>query len=76
MSTAPRTPGAADLRADLLADLAGPHPLPGHETALPSTFRRQIPALELRLTPTRWAVVRRTRRGVKVGPWTFGVSRD
>ena len=71
-----RTPAVDDLRADLLADLAGP---PGQEPVVvtaPVPAHRPVPTLQLRLTPTRWAVLRRTRHGLKVGPVSLGLSRD
>lgn len=82
MSTRPRTPASDDLRLDLLADLAGPGPLPGSEplpTAPPAApaapAARRVPALEVRLTPTRWAVSR-TAHGLRVGPWSVALTRD
>ena len=79
MSTRPRSTASDDLRLDLLADLAGPGPLPGAEplaTAPPSVpAPRGVPALEVRLTPTRWAV-HRTAHGIRVGPWSVALTRD
>lgn len=75
--TTRRTPAVDDLRADLLADLSGHRPLPGQEP-VDTTPRpkKQPPALEMRLTPTHWAVLRRTEHGLKVGPLSLGLTKD
>lgn len=75
--TARRTPAVDDLRADLLADLAAGQPLPGQESVDTTPRPKKQPAaLEMRFTPTRWAVLRRTDHGLKVGPVSLGLSRE
>lgn len=73
-----RVPGAQDLRADLLADLAGPVSLPGAEPiggGAPAGHADHAPALELRVTPTKWAL-RRHGLHVQVGPVSVALTRD
>lgn len=83
MSSRGRTGGADDLRADLLADLAGDRESPGLAAIKAGTRRsasplpRRTPALQVSLTPTRWAVVPRlTDRGLRVGPFSWTLTRQ